>query len=110
MDHRTVRFKIQRRTQNKIKPGGCPQWTPWKGVQTMLELFSKLFWSNAKSCVLAPAFREIFQIAFKSNFVRIVWSIGFQASRTKREPRAEIGGRGCMQGARPVIRAIHKIC
>lgn len=71
----------------------------------MLELFSKLFWSIAKSCVLAPVFREIFQIAFKSNFVRIVWSIGFQASRTKREPRAEIGGRGCMQGARPVIRA-----
>lgn len=71
----------------------------------MLELFSKLFWSNAKSCVLAPAFREIFQIAFKSNFVCIVWSIGFQVSRTKREPRAEIGGRGCMQGARPVTRA-----
>ena len=84
---------------------GCPQWTPWKGAQTMLELFSKLFWSIAKSCVLAPVFREIFQIAFKSNFVCIVWSIGFQASRTKREPRAEIGGRGCMQGARPVIRA-----
>ena len=71
----------------------------------MLEFFGKLFWSIAKSCVLAPVFREIFQIAFKSNFVRIIWSIGFQASRTKREPRAEIGGRGCMQGARPVIRA-----
>ena len=70
----------------------------------MLELFSKLFRSIAKGCVLAPAFREIFQIAFKSNFVCIVWSIGFQASRTKREPRAEIGGHGCMQGARPVIR------
>lgn len=70
----------------------------------MLELFRKLFWSIEKSCVLAPVLREIFQIAFKSNFVRIVWSIGFQASRTKREPRAEIGGRGCMQGARPVIR------
>lgn len=69
MDHRAVRFKIQRRTQNKIKPGGCPQWTPWKGVQSMLELFSKLFRSIAKSCVLASAFREIFQIAFKSNFV-----------------------------------------
>lgn len=76
----------------------------------MLELFGKLFWSIEKSCVLAPVFREIFQIAFKSNFVRIVWSIGFQASRTKREPRAEIGGRGCMQGARPVIRAINKSC
>ncbi len=71
----------------------------------MFEFCSKLFWSIAKSCVLASVFREIFQIAFKSNFVRIVWSIGFQASRTKREPRAEIGGRGCMQGARPVIRA-----
>lgn len=67
----------------------------------MLEFFSKLFQPFA----LAPVFREIFQIVFKSNFVRIVWSIGFQASRTKREPRAEIGGRGCMQGARPVIRA-----
>lgn len=76
----------------------------------MFEFFSKLFWSIEKSCVLAPVFREIFQIAFKNNFVCIVWSIGFQASRTKREPRAEIGGRGCMQGARPVIRAIHKIC
>lgn len=71
----------------------------------MLELFSKLFCPIAKSCVLAPVFREAFQIAFKSNFVCIVWGIGFQASRTKREPRAEIGGRGCMQGARPVIRA-----
>lgn len=71
----------------------------------MLEIFSKLFWSIAKSCVPAPVFREIFQIAFKSNFVCIVWSIGFQASHAKREPRAEIGGRGCMQGARPVIRA-----
>lgn len=101
MDHRAVRFKIQRRTQNKIKPGGCPLWTPWKGAQTMLEFFIKLF----QPLALAPVFREIFQIAFKSNFVRIVWSIGFQASRTKREPRAEIGGYGCMQGARPVIRA-----
>lgn len=61
----------------------------------MLELFSKLFWSIAKSSVLAPVFREIFQTAFKSNFVCIVWSIGFQASHTKREPRAEIGGRAC---------------
>ena len=65
----------------------------------MLELFYKLFRPLAKSCVLAPVFREIFQMAFKSNFVCIVWSIGFQASRTKREPRAEIGGRGCTQGA-----------
>lgn len=71
----------------------------------MLEFFGKLFWPIEKSCVLAPVFREIFQIAFKSNFVRIVWSIGFQESHTKREPRAEIGGHGCMQGARPVIRA-----
>ncbi len=71
----------------------------------MLEFFIRLFQSLAKSHVIAPVFREIFQIAFKSNFVRIVWSIGFQASRTKREPRAEIGGYGCMQGARPVIRA-----
>ena len=101
MDHRAVRFKIQRRTQNKIKPGGCPLWTPWKEVQTMLEFFIKLF----QPLALAPVFLGIFQIALKSNFVRIVWSIGFQASRTKREPRAEIGGRGCMQGARPVIRA-----
>ena len=62
----------------------------------MFELFSKLFWSIAKNCVLAPVFREIFQIAFKSNFVCIVWSIGFQTSRTKREPRAEIGGTGCI--------------
>ena len=71
----------------------------------MLGLFCKLFQPLVKSCVLAPVFREIFQVAFKSNFVRIAWSIGFQASRTKREPRAEIGGRGCMQGARPAIRA-----
>lgn len=76
----------------------------------MFELFSKLFRSIAKSCVLAPVFREAFQIAFESNFVRIVWSIGFQESHTKREPRAEIGGHGCMQGARPVIRAINKSC
>lgn len=67
----------------------------------MYESFGNLFWPLA----LAPVFREIFQIAFKSNFVRIVWSIGFQASRTKREPRAEIGGRGCMQGAWPAIHA-----
>ncbi len=71
----------------------------------MLEFFGKLFQSIAKSCVLAPVFREIFQIAFKSNFVCIVWSIGFQTSRTKREPRAEIGGYGCMQGAWPAIHA-----
>lgn len=67
----------------------------------MLEIFSKLF----RSIALAPVFREIFQIAFKSNFVCIVWIIGFQASRTKREPRAEIGGRGCMQEAWPAIHA-----
>ena len=30
---------------------------------------------------------------------------GFRADHTKREPRAEIGGRGCIQGARPAIRA-----
>ena len=54
----------------------------------MLGLFSKLFQPLVKSCVLAPVFRKIFQVAFKSNFVRIAWSIGFQASRTKREPRA----------------------
>lgn len=60
----------------------------------MLGLFCKLFQPLMKSCVLAPVFREIFQVAFKSNFVRIAWSIGFQASRTKREPRAEIGGIG----------------
>ena len=71
----------------------------------MLEFFIKLF----QPLALAPVFREIFQIAFKSNFVRIVWSIGFQASRTKREPRAEIGGYGCMQGARPVIRADYSL-
>lgn len=62
----------------------------------MLGLFSKLFQPLVKSCVLAPVFREIFQVAFKSNFVRIAWSIGFQANRTKREPRAEIGGTGCI--------------
>ena len=62
----------------------------------MFELFGKLFWSIAKSCVPAPVFRKIFQVAFKSNFVRIAWSIGFQVSRTKREPRAEIGGTGCI--------------
>lgn len=71
----------------------------------MLEFFIKLF----QPLALAPVFREIFQIAFKSNFVCIVWSIGFQVSRTKREPRAEIGGRGCMQGARPVIRADYSL-
>ena len=62
----------------------------------MLGLFGKLFQPLVKSCVLAPVFRKNFQVAFKSNFVRIVWSIGFQASRTKREPRAEIGGIGCI--------------
>lgn len=62
----------------------------------MLGLFSKLFQLLVKSCVPVPVFREIFQVAFKSNFVRIAWSIGFQASRTKREPRAEIGGTGCI--------------
>lgn len=71
----------------------------------MLEFFSKLF----QPLALAPVFREIFRIAFKSNFVCIVWSIGFRASRTKREPRAEIGGYGCMQGARPVIRADYSL-
>ena len=62
----------------------------------MLGLFSKLFQPLVKSCVLAPVFRNMFQVAFKSNFVRIAWSISFQASRTKREPRAEIGGIGCI--------------
>ena len=62
----------------------------------MLGLFCKLFQPLVKSCVLAPVFREIFQVAFKRNFVRIAWSIGFQASHTKREPRAEIGGTGCI--------------
>ena len=62
----------------------------------MLGLFSKLFQPLVKSCVLAPVFRKMFQVAFKSNFVRIAWSIGFQASLTKREPRAEIGGTGCI--------------
>lgn len=62
----------------------------------MLELFSKLFQLLVKSCVPASVFRKIFQVEFKSNFVCIAWSIGFQASRTKREPRAEIGGTGCI--------------
>ena len=62
----------------------------------MLGLFSKLFQLLVKSCVLAPVFRKIFRVEFKSNFVRIAWSIGFQASHTKREPRAEIGGTGCI--------------
>lgn len=62
----------------------------------MLGLFNKLFQPLVKSCVLAPVFREMFQVAFKSIFVRIAWSIGFQASHTKREPRAEIGGTGCI--------------
>ena len=62
----------------------------------MLGLFCKLFQPLAKSCVPAPMFRKFFQEAFKSNFVRIAWSIGFQASHTKREPRAEIGGTGCI--------------
>lgn len=62
----------------------------------MLGLFCKLVHPLVKRCVIAPVFREIFQVAFKSNFVRIAWSIGFQESRTKREPRAEIGGTGCI--------------
>ena len=62
----------------------------------MIGLFSKLFQLLVKSCVPAPVFRKIFQVAFKSDFVRIAWSIGFQASHTKREPRAEIGGIGCI--------------
>ena len=62
----------------------------------MLGLFSKLFQPIVKSCVLAPVFRKMFQVAFKSNFVRIPWSICFQASHTKREPMAETGGFGCI--------------
>ena len=62
----------------------------------MLGLFCKMLQPLVKSCVLESVFREIFQVAFKINFVRIAWSIGFQASRTKREPRAEIGGTGCI--------------
>lgn len=41
----------------------------------------------------------------ESHFVRYARRFGFRADHTKREPRAEIGGRGCIQGARPVIRA-----
>lgn len=60
----------------------------------MLELFSKLFQYFVRHCAAMPLFRGVSQIAFKSNFVCIAWSIGFQANRTKREPRAEIGGYG----------------
>ena len=74
----------------------------------MLELFSKLFWSIAKSSVPAPVFREIFQIASKSNFVRIVWSIGFQASHTKREPRADRRPRLYARGAACYPRRLKK--
>lgn len=41
----------------------------------------------------------------ESHFVRYARRVGFRADHTKREPRAEIGGRGCIQGARPAIRA-----
>lgn len=41
----------------------------------------------------------------ESHFVRYARRFGFRADHTKREPRAEIGGRGCIQGARPAIRA-----
>lgn len=41
----------------------------------------------------------------ESHFVRCARRFGFRADHTKREPRAEIGGRGCIQGARPAIRA-----
>lgn len=40
-----------------------------------------------------------------SHFVRYARRFGFRADHTKHEPRAEIGGRGCIQGARPAIRA-----
>lgn len=39
----------------------------------------------------------------ESHFVRYARRFGFRVDHTKREPRAEIGGRGCMQGAQPVI-------
>ena len=41
----------------------------------------------------------------ESHFVRYARRFGFRADHTKREPRAEIGGRSCIQGARPAIRA-----
>nr|DAH17827.1 MAG TPA: hypothetical protein [Caudoviricetes sp.] len=41
----------------------------------------------------------------ESHFVRYARRFGFRADHTKHEPRAEIGGRGCIQGARPAIRA-----
>lgn len=41
----------------------------------------------------------------ESHFVRYARCFGLRADHTKREPRAEIGGRGCIQGARPTIRA-----
>ena len=41
----------------------------------------------------------------ESHFVSYARRFGFRADHTKREPRAEIGGRGCIQGVRPVIRA-----
>lgn len=42
---------------------------------------------------------------FVSYFVRYARRFGFRADHTKHEPRAEIGGRGSIQGARPAIRA-----
>lgn len=41
----------------------------------------------------------------ESHFVRYARRFGFRADHTKHEPRAEIGGRGSIQGARPAIRA-----
>ena len=41
----------------------------------------------------------------ESHFVSYARRFGFRADHTKHEPRAEIGGRGCIQGARPAIRA-----
>jgi hypothetical protein len=66
-------------------------------------ILSALPISNKESHFVRYARR--FGFRKESHFVRYARRFGFRADHTKREPRAEIGGRGCIQGARPAIRA-----
>lgn len=81
----------------------------------MLESLKELFCEMAKQLTHIAADFILFALQIRkkivpirnkeSYFVRYARRFGFRADHTKREPRAEIGGRGCIQGARPAIRA-----
>ena len=71
----------------------------------MFERLKELICDMAKFLTRLGAGLILSALPISNKEMRYARRFGFRADHTKREPRAEIGGRGCIQGARPAIRA-----